>query len=320
MKKKIAIILVGLMCVSATGCSMFGSKGANIESINTENIFTEISEEAVIEGATAADAFTNGLNAVDSAENITIKVANDMTMGTESSSNSSVIKLSKEEDKNTGSVVIDNTYKYTEEPASGEKAAAPTEEKSKITGYYSGDTLYFVTNDGDKVQEQMGFEDFMSVVNTYSLSLYNDCISKAACVEGKDKKTYYISYDAAKFETTMNTNMEASGQTLADGETMKVKYANIVADIDNDGNLLNYGFVINAEYINDTETIPYNYVISAEFTDAGSTKVDVVTDTDTYMTAEEYTQKQMEAVTEGASATENGAAEETQAAATESAN
>ena len=315
MKKKIAIMLVGLMCVSATGCSMFGSKGADIDAINAEDIFTNISEDAIVENATAADAFKSALDAAEAKENITISVANDMTMGDESSSNKSVIKLAKDGDKNTGSVVIDNSYKYIEEPESGEKAGAPTEEKSKITGYYSGDTLYFITNDGDKVQEEMSYDDFMSVVNTYSLSIYNDCISKAACVEGKNDKTYYISYDPAQFETTMNTNMEASGQTLDEGEAMHVKFANIIAKVDNEGNLLNYGFIIDAEYISDSDTIPYNYSITCEFTDDGSTKVDAVTDTDSYMTAEEYTKQQQEkAAAESASEAENvDAAEGTEA-------
>lgn len=316
MKKKIAIMLVGLMCVSATGCSLFGSKGADIDSINAEDIFTNISDEAVIDGATAADAFKTGLEAVSAKENITITVANDMTMGDESSSNRSVIKLAKEDDKNTGSAVIDNSYKYIQESESDEKEGDLTEEKSKITAYYSGDVLYFVTNDGDKVQEEMSFDDFLSVVNTYTLSIYDECISKAACVESKNGKTYYISYDPSQFETTMNTNMEASGQTLAEGEAMHVKYANIIANFDNDGNLLNYGFIIDAEYISDSDTIPYNYSISAEFSNDGSTKVDVVTDTDSYMTAEEYTEKmQEEAAAESAAETESSAeAEETEAA------
>lgn len=311
MKKKIAIMLVGLMCISATGCSMFGNKGVDLDSINAEDIFTGISEEAVVENETAADAFATALEAVEAKENITINVTNDMTMGDENSSNVSVIKLVKDGDVNTGSVVIDNSYQYIEEPESGEEAGAPTEEKSKITGYYSGDTLYFITNDGDKVQEEMEYEDFMSVVNTYSLSIYNDCISKSACVEGKNDKTYYISYNPAQFETTMNTNMEASGQMMAEGEAMHVNYANIIAKIDNDGNLLNYGFIIDAEYISDSETIPYNYSITAEFTNEGSTKVDVVTDTDSYMTAEEYTNKQMEkAAAESDADDENSEGEE----------
>lgn len=327
MKKKIAVMLVGLMCVSATGCSLSGNKGVDLEAISAEDIFTNVSEDAVVDGATAAEAFTNALNDVESSDNITINVSNKITMGAEGddsyqdSVNKSVIKLAKEGENKVGSVVIDNIYKYAGEAASGEGAGAPLEEKSKITGYYSGESLYFTTNDGDKVKEDMAYEDFLSVVNTYTISIYNDCISKAACVEGKNDKTYYISYDPAKFETTMNTNMEASGQTMADGESMNVKYANIIAKVDNENKLLSYGFLINAEYVNDDSNIPYNYSITAEFSNIGNTKVDVVTDTDSYMTAEEYTKKMQEEATYAADASIEGeSAVESESGAEESTN
>lgn len=300
MKRKIAMLLVGLMCVSATGCS-FSKSGNELEKINSADIFTEISEDSIIEGQTAADDFTKALTAVEKLENITINVTNGIIMGSEgqenyqNSLNESEIKLAKDGDKNVGSVAIHNTYKSAGEATSGESNAKEQTEENSITGYYSGDALYFITNDGDKVKEEMGYSDFLGVVSTYNLSIYSDCISKAACVAGKNSKTYYISYDPTKFETTMTTNMEASGQVLADGEAMKIKYANIVAEIDNDGNLLNYGFIINAEYVNDNNTIPYDYSITAEFIDKDNTKVEAVTDTDSYMIAEEYTKKMQEA-------------------------
>lgn len=317
MKRKIAMLLVGLMCVSATGCS-FGKQNNDIEKISAANIFADISEDAVIDGSTAASDFTKALTSAEKLENITINVTNGITMGQEGqenyqdSLNESEIKLAKDGDKNISSVSIHNTYKSAGEAASGE-TSKPQNEENSITGYYSGDTLYFITNDGDKVKEEMSYSDFLGVVSTYNLSVYSDCISKAACVAGKNSKTYYISYDPTKFETTMTTNMEASGQVLADGEAMKIKYANIIAEIDNDGTLLNYGFIINAEYVNDNNTIPYDYSIAADFSNNGKTKVDAVKDTDSYMTADEYTQKQQEAAqaaseaatTEATSNTEN---------------
>ncbi len=317
MKRKIAMLLVGLMCVSATGCS-FGKQNNDIEKISAANIFADISEDAVVDGSTAASDFTKALTNAEKLENVTINVTNGITMGQEGqenyqdSLNESEIKLAKDGDKNVGSVSIHNTYKSAGEAASGE-TSKPQKEENSITGYYSGDTLYFITNDGDKVKEEMSYSDFLGVVSTYNLSVYSDCISKAACVAGKNSKTYYISYDPTKFETTMTTNMEASGQVLADGEAMKIKYANIIAEIDNDGTLLNYGFIINAEYVNDNNTIPYDYSIAADFSNNGKTKVDAVKDTDSYMTADEYTQKQQEAAqaaseaatTEATSNTEN---------------
>ncbi len=316
MKRKIAMLLVGLMCVSATGCS-FGKQNNDIEKISSANIFADISEDAVVDGSTAASDFTKALTSAEKLENVTINVTNGITMGQEGqenyqdSLNESEIKLAKDGDKNVGSVSIHNTYKSAGEAASGE-TSKPQNEENSITGYYSGDTLYFITNDGDKVKEEMSYSDFLGVVSTYNLSVYSDCISKAACVAGKNSKTYYISYDPTKFETTMTTNMEASGQVLADGEAMKIKYANIIAEIDNDGTLLNYGFIINAEYVNDNNTIPYDYSIAADFSNNGKTKVDAVKDTDSYMTADEYTKKQQEAAQAASEATTTEATSNTE--------
>lgn len=311
MKRKIAIILVGLMCVSAAGCSFnpFESGYAvDISAVNTEDIFANIGDDAVVENSEAYEAFTNAMSAVDSAENITIKVANNIVMGTEGeesyqeSVSDSDIKIDKGGETQTGNVDIENIYRYVPsagtEGTTGDGSTDLTEEKNSITGYYSGDRLYFITNDGDKVQEEMSYDDFLAVVNTYTLNLFDNCISKAACVEDKDGKTYYISYDPSLFETTMNTNMEASGQSLADGEAMNVNYANIVAKVDSENNLLGYGFVINAEYINDQETIPYNYSLQADFSDRGTTETKAVDDMDSYMTADEYTQMMQERYSE----------------------
>lgn len=317
MKRKIAIILVGLMCVSAAGCSFnpFESKSAvDISVVDTADIFANIGDDAVVENSEASETFTNAMAAVDSAENITIRVENNIVMGTEGeasyqeSVSNSDIKIDKGGETQTGNVDIENIYRYVPsagtEGTTGEGSTDLTEEKNNITGYYSGDRLYFITNEGDKVQEEMSYDDFLAVVNTYGLSLFDDCISKAACVEDNDGKTYYISYDPTLFETTMNTNMEASGQTMADGEAMNVNYANIVAKVDSENNLLGYGFVINAEYINDQETIPYNYSLQADFTDRGTTETKAVDDMDSYMTADEYTQMMQERYSESSSESE----------------
>ena len=73
MKRKIAMLLVGLMCVSATGCS-FGKQNNDIEKISATNIFADISEDAVVDGSTAASDFTKALTNAEKLENVTINV------------------------------------------------------------------------------------------------------------------------------------------------------------------------------------------------------------------------------------------------------
>ncbi len=294
MKRKIAMILIGLMCVSGVGCSNpFGSKSAiDISDAAKADIFANIGDYTVVENSEAAEVFTNSMAAVSSAENLTITVENNIVMGTEGdvsyqeSESYSEIKLNKTDESQTGNVEIENVYRYVPD-ADGDEL---TEEKSDITGYYEDDRLYFITNDGDKVQEEMSFDDFLAVVNNYELSIFEECISQAAYVEDSDGKTYYISYDPLTFENTMNTNMEASGQYLDDGESMSVNYANIVAKVDSEENLLAYAFVIDAEYIYDLDRIPYSYTLQVDFSDRGTTKTKAVKDMDSYMTVDEYTE------------------------------
>ncbi len=309
MKKKIAIILVGIMCMGTAGCSLFGnSDGIDMSAINTADIFGGISDDDIIEASAAKEAFDTAMGQVENDENITINVNNSIVMGEkgeddyQDSVSSTNVKISIVDDNPAGSVVIENKYGYTDEDG---KAA---EDEYNISGSYMDGALYFTTNDGDNVREEMGFEDFLYVVDTYTLNIYEESVSKAAAVEDKDGiTTYYISYDPESFEQTMNTNLEASGQSMADGEYMDIDYANIIAEIDADGNLLGYGFVIEAAYVTDESTVPYNYSIEVTFGERGTTQVDTIENTDDYMSADEYT-AMMQGGTDDADASEDEAA------------
>ena len=90
----------------------------------------------------------------------------------------------------------------------------------------------------------------------------------------------------------MQTNIEAAGQSLPDGQTMKVNFSNVEAKVNKDGNLTSFAFKIDAKYVSDKEESPYNYTIVADFTNFGKTKVDVVTKTDDYKDASEIQQEQ----------------------------
>lgn len=343
MKRKIALILAGVMLMLAPGCNFrysFHTNAVDVEEISKEDIFADI-EGTDIDNGEAAETFATAMNNVNSENNVTIYVDNNITMGTEGqtdyqeSINKTEVKINKAEEsadadsegtESTGNVYIENVYKYMPnagtEGTTGSGSDELTEEKNAITGYYSGDRLYFITNDGDKVQEEMSYDDFLAVVNTYTLSLFDECISKVVSVEDGDERTYYIAYDPQSFETTMNTNMEASGQSLGEGEAMDVKYANIAARFDSEDNLVGYGFVISAEYITDAGTTPYNYSLVADFMSRGDTKTEAPDDMDAYMTADEYTQMMQERYSEGSSETGDtaeyaGTAEETEAAASE---
>ncbi len=299
MKKKIAVFAgIALAMVMAVGCSQYSSK--IIEEIDNASIFDNISEEDLINGDDFNTAFSTALTEVNDSANITVNSENMVTLGegekVEKTDYKSEVKIAKEDDKSTGSAVMDNEY---------------NDNKSSITAYYDGSKLYFTTNDGDKIVEEMAFEDFMSVVNSYSLSVFPECIDKSACVEGKNGiKEYYMSYNPTSLENQMKTNLEASGQSQTSGENMIVNYSNLYAKLDKDGNLLTYVYALDAKYTNDSGEQPYKYTIKVDFTNRDKTKVDAVSNTDDYMTTDEYTQLLQERMAEEATAEDSSAAEE----------
>lgn len=316
MKKKLALITAGLMLAfSMTGCGTSSSKA--IEEIDNAALFDTIAEDALVNTDDINTAFTTAMDSVNAAENITINSQNLVTLGEgealETTDYKTTIKIETQDAAASedaaadgteaqskvkkGSVVMDNKY---------------NDETSKVTAYYDGTQLYFITNEGDPVVEEMDWNSFMSVVNTYSLSIFSECVDKAACIEGKDgSKEYYMAYDPVKLEEQMRTNLEASGQSVGQSLNMEVNYSNLYAKLDSEGNLLNYIYVLDANYVSDTETQPYKYIVKSEFTDIGKTKVDEVTNTDDYMTADEYTKLLEERSTEAEQADESATAADT---------
>lgn len=278
MKKKIGAIAGIMLALAMVGCSQGNTK--KIQEIDNAALFDNIAEEALINGDDFNTAFGTAMESLNSADNVTVSAENMVTLGEgESAENTDYkteVKIVKEGDTSTGSAVMDNKY---------------NDEESKITAYYDGKKLYFITNDGDKIGEEMTFDDFMSVVNTYSLSVFPDCIDKSACIEGKNGvKEYYMSYNPVALENQMKTNLEASGQGITDSETMTVNYSNLYAKVDESGALMSYIYVLDANYSNDNEAQPYKYITCVDCTNRGKTKVDAVTNTDDYMTTDEYTQ------------------------------
>ncbi len=309
MKKKIAVLAGVVLAMSMAGCSQNNSK--KIEEIDNAALFDGIAEEALINGDDLNTAFSAAMTGANDAANITVNAENTVTLGegenAENMDYKTEVKIVKSDDQSTGSAVMDNTYNG---------------ENSKISAYYDGTKLYFTTNDGDKIMEEMAYEDFMSVVNSYSLSVFPECIDKSACIEGSDgSNEYYMSYNPVSLENQMKTNLEANGQGVVDGENMTVNYSNLYAKLDKDGNLLNYIYVLDANYTNDSGSQPYKYITTVDFTNRDKTKVDAVANTDDYMTTDEYTQLLQERMSEEASAeaasSEDGEGTEDESAADE---
>ena len=273
MKKKIILLIYSLViALSVTACSK--------EEVNKElvNMFDEISEEDLVDGAEVEQIFREGLAIANAENNITISVENDVIYGegdtAEKSNYNTHLKIANEDDKKISSI---------------EMSSVINEESSKIVGFFDNDKFYFTVSDGTKVMEDMTYDTFIGVIDNYSLVISLDSIDKAAIIEDKDgSKELYIQYDAVKLEKQMQTNLEAEGEIGVDGETLNINYSNVYAKLDKDNNLLNYSYIVDANYTMDSESVPYKYTLATSFTDRGNTSVDKLDNPQGYMSTEEY--------------------------------
>lgn len=311
MKRKIALLAAAIMLGAAmTGCSIKDLKGgaeenAVVSEVKNEDILSGIDSKAMIDAEAAKSAFEDALAKSAGAANITINnttttslgptdnstattsstAAAAGTQGTDTAINvaekqtttsKTIVKKNVTDDASKASCVLTNEYSGS---------------SSKIEGFYDGSVLYYNMDisygkdvadedkapEHQKLKETMTFDDFMSVVSTYELSVYANDIKGAACIENEDgSKKYIISYDQPKLVSTMTANMEAGGGALPEGQTMTINYSNIVANVDKDGYLTDYGFIIDAYYQTDDGKTPYSYVVSCDFADNGSTVVDEI--------------------------------------------
>ena len=293
MKKKVVLLLAATMIVSAlSGCGMTKKESeAMITDISNADMLKTADEKSLINADEAVKAFSDALDKVKKEKNITIDTTTTTNLGegdkAENAINTSKLKKDVTDDKSTASVDLTNDY---------------TGQKSKVSGYYDGKTLFFTstaTNEStkkdetQKIKEEMSFDDFLSIIDSYSLNLYEENIEKASLETEKDgSKIFKIAYNPEKLQATMQTNIEAAGQSLPDGQTMKVNFSNVEAKVNKDGNLTSFAFKIDAKYVSDKEESQYNFSIVADFTNFGNTKVDVVSKTDDYNDASEIQQEQ----------------------------
>ena len=230
MKKKVVLLLAATMIVtSLSGCGMTKKESeAMITDISNADMLKTADEKSLINADEAVKAFSDALTKVKEEINVTIDTTTTTNLGegdkAENAVNTSKLKKNITDDKSTASVELTNDY-------SGQK--------SKVSGYYDGKTLFFAStttnektkkDETQKIKEEMSFDDFLSIIDSYSLNLYEENIEKASLETKKDgSKVFKIAYNPEKLQATMQTNIEAAGQSLPDGQTMKVNFSNVEA-------------------------------------------------------------------------------------------
>ena len=169
MKKKVVLLLAATMIVSAlSGCGMTKKESeAMITDISNADMLKTADEKSLINADEAVKAFSDALDKVKKEKNITIETTTTTNLGegdkAENAINTSKLKKDVTDDKSTASVELTNDY---------------TGQKSKVSGYYDGKTLFFTstaTNEStkkdetQKIKEEMSFDDFLSIFDSYSL-------------------------------------------------------------------------------------------------------------------------------------------------------
>lgn len=269
MKKTIKIFITAALMLSiCTGCTIpFSSPDEQI--VQTANLFEDngVTEDDEINTGRCEDIFVEAMAAAIKSPNITIGVNFASSYGdSENLMNDVVLKLDYGEDKKSGSV-----YRLTNDNGT----------EAKESGYYNDGYYYMDATEGKKkIAEDFG--TFLYQNDAYSTTIESSLISKFACVENGDTKTYYMQYDPIAYENSLINGMEASSQPLAQDESITVNYANFIFEVDENNVMKSYTFSTNSVHKNSDEENNYSYTIKVNFSDIGSTKVDVLTDLDTY--------------------------------------
>lgn len=269
MKKALKIFITAALMLSiCTGCTNpFSSPDEPM--VQTANLFEDngITQDDEINNGRCEDIFVESMAAALKSPNITIGVNFASSYGdSENLMNDVVLKLDYDEDKKSGSV-----YRLTNDNGT----------ETKESGYYNDGYYYMNTTEGSKkVAEDFG--TFLYQNDAYSTSIESSLISKFACVEHDGIKTYYMQYDPIAYENSLINGMEASSQPLAQDESITVNYANYIFDVDENNVMKSYTFSTNSVHKNSDEENNYTYTIKVNFSDMGSTKVDELTDLDTY--------------------------------------
>jgi hypothetical protein len=261
----------------------------DIESIEKIDVFENIPDDKAVEDKdSVVKAFTDALTALDNANSATIYTKN--LNSTNDGSSQELAMLVKREADESGNQVADveitQTYTYidnnadTEEGTTGENVTADGESKTDtntINYYYADGMLYCDTGD-NKMQMEVSNDDILGQLNSYSMEIYAEYISKATC-EQKGKNTKYtISMDPQAYQEFMLSNMSAQGAGLADDEEMELSYANIVFEVDENGALVNYAFVLDLTDTVGGVATEYKSGVTVAVTDFNKTKVTRLSD------------------------------------------
>ena len=289
MKRFLNIIIAAAIAVSMlAGCSFnLGSKDDNYE-INTADLFADngLTEDNEITASRANDLFEEALTASIKNQNLTIGMDFSSTYGDQENLKNNVILKYDYADIDKASVNIVSEYSsdasVAETGTMETTGSDPINEKDEISQYFVDGVLY-TDNAGKKTKTEQSFANFMINNDGYSMSIYNDIISKVACIEKDDETVYFLQYDPVGYEKQVITDAEAGGSELGQDQSMTVNYANLIFTVDKNNMMTSYRYVSDITHNDNGEENDYRYDISVSFYDFGETVIDEPKDLSEYV-------------------------------------
>jgi hypothetical protein len=277
---KIAAGVIILALLGGTGYMAYNNSDrvprVDYSSIEKVDAFEGIDAKyEVTDKDSVVKAFSDALEGLDDADSATIATTNSNSTNDGSEQLiTMLVKRQLEEGNQVASVDINQSYTYpgSTEDSTGDSAGTPQTETNEVNYYYADGMLYCDTGDS-KMQMEVSNEDILSQLNSYSMEIYAEYISKATCEEKGKNKKYTVSMDPQAYQEFMLSNMAAQGAGLDDNETMELTYANLMFEIDENGALVQYAFVIDLTDTIDGEATEYKSRVTVSVSDFNKTKV-----------------------------------------------
>ncbi len=282
---KIAAGVIILALLGGTGYMAYNNSDrvprVDYSSIEKADAFEGIDTKyEVTDKDSVVKAFSDALEGLDGADSATIATTNSNSTNDGSEQLiTMLVKRELEDGNQVASVDINQSYTYPgdTEDATGDSTGAPQTETNEVKYYYADGMLYCDTGDS-KMQMEVSGEDILSQLNSYSMEIYSEYISKATCEEKGKNKKYTVSMDPQAYQEFMLSNMAAQGAGLDDNETMELSYANLMFEVDENGALVQYAFVINLTDTVDDKATEYKSRVTVSVSDFNKTKVTRLSD------------------------------------------
>lgn len=308
MKKTLYLIAVFSLCTGLVSCKRPVDKAAEqatvahtqnyeqainkinsaTQTIEKDYLTADTPEGKEVDTETLTKAFSDSFTKLSTKKNLTVYQGLKINISPEKSTgegeaeytlSSTMLKMNEEDGSFSASVSIDNEV---------------NSQAQTLTGYYDGKEFFYETvqmGELDQVQDlklkrELSKEEFVKSFYNSDINTPTQNIEKSYVKDNDDGTKTYLAV-LSPGETTASLNNAAQQNIDGVTQSMTVYYCNMTFNVDKEGVLRDYAYVINAEYSEDELKYDYNFEQTFSADDIGKTTVDVIQDTSEYLVAED---------------------------------